>query len=102
MKTRRVRLTPEAVQDLLGTYDYLLPLIGDEAAARYVRRLREACEKLGHFPERGSRRDDLLPGLRLVGVRRKATIAFIVQDGEVRIIRVFGRGRDVDGAFSEE
>jgi plasmid stabilization system protein ParE len=40
-------------------------------------------------------RSDILPRLRLVGYRRRATIAFIVQSDAVMILRIFQRGRDV-------
>ena len=47
------------------------------------------------FPLRGARRDDLHPGLRIVGYRRKASIAFQVKDGLVTIVRVFHGGQDI-------
>lgn len=41
-------------------------------------------------------RDDLWPYLRLVGYRRKATIAFQIRGDVVRIVRIYHRGRDID------
>nr|WP_250809652.1 hypothetical protein [Neorhizobium tomejilense] len=41
-------------------------------------------------------RDDIRPGLRLVGYRYKATIAFFVQEEVVFRAGIFHRGRNVD------
>jgi plasmid stabilization system protein ParE len=47
-------------------------------------------------------RDDIRPGIRLVGYRYKATIAFFVEEDVVFIARFFHRGRNVDLDESEE
>jgi hypothetical protein len=39
------------------------------------------------FPERGRRRDDLRPGLRIIGFGRRVTIAFHVADYAGRDLR---------------
>jgi toxin ParE1/3/4 len=41
---------------------------------------------LATFPERGTRRDDILPGLRTIGFERRATIAFRVLKTRVEIV----------------
>lgn len=60
------------------------------------------CEALDVFPGRGVRRDDLLPDLRLIGFRRRATIAFVVEPDRVVILGIFYGGRDVEGWFAEQ
>jgi toxin ParE1/3/4 len=45
-------------------------------------------------------REDVRPGLRLIGYRRSAAIAFVYLDGVAIILRVFGRGRDVEAELS--
>ena len=52
------------------------------------------------FPHRGHRRDDLRPGLRIMGFERRASIAFQVLPGEVVIVRIFFGGRDYEGILS--
>ena len=37
---------------------------------------RSYCLAFDYFPERGVRRDELRPGLRIVGFERRVTIAF--------------------------
>jgi toxin ParE1/3/4 len=51
---------------------------------------------LGTFPERGTRRDDLAPGLRTIGFERRATIAFRVGRTDVVIVRIFYGGQDFE------
>ncbi|MFB9951473.1 hypothetical protein ACFFP0_21705 [Rhizobium puerariae] len=45
-------------------------------------------------------REEIRPGLRLVGYRYRATIAFFMEADVVTVIRIFHRGRDVD--FGED
>ena len=54
------------------------------------------------FPERGTRRDDLRPGLRTTTYRRRVTIAFHVTETTVAIDRVLYGGRDLDAIFRED
>jgi toxin ParE1/3/4 len=44
--------------------------------------------------ERGHRRDDVRPGLRIVGFERRITIAFTVSAEDVTILRIFYAGRN--------
>jgi toxin ParE1/3/4 len=48
------------------------------------------------------RRDDIRPGLRVVGFERRGAIAFQVDDRRVTIPRILYRGRDLAGALSDE
>lgn len=81
--------------DLRNLYDYILADAGEPAARAYLEKLLEYCAGFDTFPERGIKRDDISPGLRLVGYRRRATIAFRVSDNVVTIIRIFHGGRNV-------
>jgi toxin ParE1/3/4 len=63
------------------------------------RRLRAACEKLAHFPNRGSPHDELAPGLRSVPFERRATIYYRVSAETVDIMHIAWAGRDSAGIF---
>ena len=52
--------------------------------------------RLATFPERGRRRDDILPGLRTIGFERRATIAFRVLKTRVEIVSIAYGGRDFE------
>jgi toxin ParE1/3/4 len=44
--------------------------------------------------ERGHRRDDVSPGLRIVGFERRVTIAFVADENQVTILRLFYGGQN--------
>lgn len=92
----KVLILPGAERDLHGLYAYVRDRNGPDVAINFIRRIRSHCEGFELFPERGMRRDDLRPGLRLVGFERRIVIAFIVYDETVEIGRIFYGGRNVD------
>jgi toxin ParE1/3/4 len=49
---------------------------------------------LSVFPKRGARRDDLRPGLRILGFERRAAIALQATAETVVILRILYGGRD--------
>jgi toxin ParE1/3/4 len=71
-----VEFSPEALADLLDLYDYISIRDGAERAIGYIGRIEDCCRSLASFPERGVRREDLRPGLRVLGFERRAVIAF--------------------------
>ena len=84
---------------LIGLYDYIAVESGHEIAGGYIERIETACMALATFPERGLQRDDIRPGLRVVGFERRATIAFQVRKTEVVIVRIFYGGQDYERAL---
>jgi toxin ParE1/3/4 len=100
--THKVVFRPAAAADLISIYDYIAEKSGFEGAAGYIDRIEVACMSLANFPERGTRHDDLAPGVRLIGFERSATIAFRVGRSTVRIVRVFYGGRDVENLLKGE
>lgn len=102
MKRHRIVFRPEAGSDLVELALYLAREVSPRRALAYTRRVRAACEKLRHFPERGTRRDDVRAGLRTVGFERRVTIAFLVTEETVEIIRVLYGGRDLEGILRDE
>jgi toxin ParE1/3/4 len=94
--THKVRFAPEAIRDLTELYRYILRRSGEPTVALgYVERVRRWCLTLADHPERGTRRDDLRPNLRVLGFERRVAIAFSLADGEVRILRIAYGGRDL-------
>ena len=89
MRRHRVTFRPAAERDLLRLYEYI-------ASAGSIERIEEACLSLGTFPERGTRRDDIRPRLRIMGYERRVTIAFQVGRAEVVIVRVLYAGQDYE------
>ena len=96
----RVVLRPDAVADLKSIFTYVAEQAGFDAAARYDRRLRDACGTLADFPNRGTPREDLAPGLRSIPFERRATIYYVVEREAVRIVRILHAGRDPGREFA--
>lgn len=93
-----------AEADLFAIYDYIADRAGDAIALRFVEAIEAYCLGLADAPERGTRRDDLRPGLRSVGFRRRATILFEVEDKAscVVIHGIYYAGRRVESWTDED
>ena len=91
----------DAEADLASIRDYITGARDREFALEFAERIVTYCESLADLPHRGTRRDEIMPGLRTVGWRRTVTVAFEVQDDarQVNILGIFYRGRDVFAAM---
>ena len=96
MRRYEVSFRPTAEADLFDLYQYLAHRAGRTVAGRYVHRIEAACMALERIPERGTRRDDIRAGLRVMGFERRATIVFQIIGNEVIIVRIFYGGRDYE------
>lgn len=94
MIRRRVIISPEAKQDLLDIYQWIANRASARTALAYIDRLEKHCLDFDLAAERGSPRDDVRPGLRVVGFERSLTTAFTVDEASVTILRLFRRGRN--------
>ncbi|WP_316016083.1 type II toxin-antitoxin system RelE/ParE family toxin [Roseobacter sp. HKCCA0434] len=102
MKERTVEFAPEAVDDLVQLYDWIATAASPETAIGYIDRIEAHCRRMGLASERGHRRDDIRPGLRIVGFERRVTIAFTVSETRVTILRLFYGGRNWEALFEPE
>ena len=101
--TRRVVYSPEARQQLTDLYSWIATQSGfPDRAEAFVSAILDYCDALGDFPMVGRARDDLRPGLRTVGYRRRAVIAFAVQEATVEIHGVYYRGQDYETLIAAE
>lgn len=101
MKRRRVEISDEARTDLIALYAWIAEAAGPDAALSYIERLERYCRGFDVASERGTQRDDIRPGLRIVGCERRVTIAFTVEDERVVFLRVFYGGQDWDKLIGE-
>jgi toxin ParE1/3/4 len=100
--TYRIEFAPEARDDLRELYLYIADHAGPDRAIAYIDRIEAFCRGLAEFPERGIRRDDLFPGLRVVGFERRISIAFGVRPTSVIFYRFLYGGRDLAALFQGE
>ena len=92
---------PEAEAQLVALFFHIAAAASPEIAARYTGAIVEQCEGLKTFPMRGARRDDIRPGLRVFGFRRRVSIAFEVTGEVVTILGIFYGGQNFEAAFKE-
>jgi toxin ParE1/3/4 len=98
----RVVFTPRAEAQLAGLYAYIAERGSALRADNYVGAIVAACRAIGALPLKGTKRDDIRPGLRTVGYKRRVTIAFSVERNAVVIHGVFYGGRDFERILSGE
>jgi toxin ParE1/3/4 len=92
-----IRLDEDAKADLRGIYTFIRKNGGSAATARgYINRLLGFLSGFDIFPHRGSLREHIRPGLRIVGFERRISVAFIVEDNEVVILRLLYGGQQFE------
>ncbi|MGB4584501.1 MAG: type II toxin-antitoxin system RelE/ParE family toxin [Rhodoferax sp.] len=91
--------TPEAMAQVEALYTYVSQAAGPDVASRYTNAIVTYCEGLHTFPLRGMRRDDIRPGLRIANYKKRAVIAFAVEDDVVSVIGVYYGGQDYESAL---
>jgi plasmid stabilization system protein ParE len=101
VKTYAVVFAPEAEDDLVELFDYITEQGSPVNAARYTDAIVAHCETLTSFPHRGMPREDIRPGLRITNYRKRAVIAFEVDEAAARvsILGVYYGGRDFERAL---
>jgi toxin ParE1/3/4 len=96
VKHRRVVFLPEAENDLVRLSGWIAERAGPAVAAAYVDRLAEYCLSFEIFAERGRHREDIRPGLRIVGFERRIAVAFVVEPEQVKILRLLYGGQQFE------
>ena len=97
----KVQFAPEARTDLVNLYLHIAQQAGDAVAWDYVDQIKHYCQGFADFPERGTARDDIAPGLRIVGFKRRISLAFSVGTDTVTFLRIMYGGRDVSSLVAE-
>jgi toxin ParE1/3/4 len=84
---------------LFQLFDWISAASSVNIAGRYADSLEKACLALDLASERGHKRDDVRPGLRIIGFERRVTIAFEVGADTVTILRLFYGGQNWEEQF---
>ena len=92
----------EALEQLEALYDFIADAGSPGNAAGFIEAIVLFCEGLGEFPHRGTLRDDLRPGLRTIGYRKRVVIAYAVLGETVAIVGIFYGGRDHEQVLQAE
>jgi plasmid stabilization system protein ParE len=88
---------PEAIQDLVDTWQLIYDRDGLQRADGVRARIEAFCRGLGDYPKIGTRHDERVFGLRSTGIPglRTVTLLFVVTSQKVTILRIGYLGRDV-------
>jgi toxin ParE1/3/4 len=97
-KPRRMAALTDSRQE---PFIHVAAVASPDFAARYTDAIMEQCESLKTFPMRGALRDDIRPGLRVLGFRRRVSIPFEVTCEVVTILGIFYGGQNFETAFNE-
>ena len=98
-KIYRVEEKPDVFLDYVAIAEHVERWTEDRALAdRTVDAIRAFITSLKEIPHRGTKRDDLRPGLRIVTFKRRTAIAIEIDEGAkvVTVLRVFYGGQDYE------
>ena len=98
----RVVFAPEAEEQLAALYGHIAAAASPDIAARYTDAIVSYCESLCAFPHRGTLRDDVRSGMRIISYKKRAVIAFDVDAEQVSIIGVFYGGQDYETILQDD
>lgn len=102
MIRRTVLYSRDALVDLRNLYDWIAADTGPATAHAYLERLQQAIRRMDIGSERGTRRDDIRPGIRVMGFERRVTIVFSVTDTQVVIVRLAYGGQNWESALAAD
>jgi plasmid stabilization system protein ParE len=94
-----VVFTPEALAQVEELFRYVAQAAGADAASRYTNAIVTYCEGLHSFALRGTRRDDIRPGLRITNYKKRAVAAFAVEADVVSVLGVYYGGQDYESVL---
>jgi plasmid stabilization system protein ParE len=88
--TRSVVYSPQARQQLTDIYHWIAAASSfADRAEGFASEIFDFCDGLASFPMLGVARDGLRPGLRIVGFRRRVTIAFVINEKTVEVLGIY-------------
>jgi toxin ParE1/3/4 len=77
----RVQYLPSFYEMLRNIEEYMVDHDRSDASIdRYRSTVFDTCEKFATFPNRGSRHDDVMPGLRTWNIEGETILAYVVED----------------------
>lgn len=98
----RIIFHAKAEAELEQLYDDIAERASPAVAWNFVAGIRDHCLGLSTFPQRGTERVEIMPGLRIIGYRRAVSIVFAVDGERVLILGIFYAGRNITPELLEE
>jgi toxin ParE1/3/4 len=98
----RIVFHPGAEAELEQLYDDIAERASPAIAWNFVAGIRDHCLGLSTFPQRGTERVEIMPGLRMIGYRRAVSVAFAVDGERVLILGILYAGRNITAELLED
>lgn len=95
-----VRLSPLAVEDLIALEAWIAGETDAAIVVSYITRIEQKIRALSNYPDRGTPREELAPGLRTLTFERNLIIAYRVQGHEVLVLRIISGRRELSSLFA--
>ena len=96
------RIQPGSLRATCRALPHIAEAASPDIAAQYTEAIVSYCDSLRTFPLRGTRRDDVRPGLRITNYKKRAVIAFDVDADVVSIIGVFYGGQNYETILHDD
>ena len=100
MKNYNVTWRPQARGDLLALYEWIADQADPDTAYEYVSKIEAHAAAFSTYPESGTAREDLAPGVRTIPYRRHTVIAYRVVEDMVEFLAIAYAVRDLGGSFN--
>jgi plasmid stabilization system protein ParE len=91
-----VIFSPEIEEQLVELYRYVAEAASPDVAVECTDAIVAHCEELKDFPQRGTMRDDIRPGLRITHYKKRTIIAFAVLDDTVAVLGIYYGGQNYE------
>lgn len=91
-KTYRVVWRQTATEDLYRLYDWIADHADPDTAFAHTSAIEAHVAELATYPNRGTPRDDIAPGVRTLNFRGQTVIAYRVGEA-VEVLRIFHAGQ---------
>ena len=96
-----VQFSPHALKQLERIYCYVAGKSSPVTALRFVSSIKDHCQTLSLIPYRGVPRDDIWPGLRLIGFQQSINIVFKITEESIIIVGIYYGGQNYADGFTE-
>jgi len=97
VEIEKLIISDQAADDLDQIWRHI-GIDNPSAADKLVEVIYENCLRIKKNPEIGRNRDELLPGIRCLGVK-KYLIFYRIKNQAVQIVRILSGYRDLDSIF---
>lgn len=101
MKQYRLEFGPDAATQLEELFEYVAESGSPSGAARFTESIVAFCERVAIAPMIGTPRDDVRPGLRTIGYKKRVVVAFVVGEEAVSVIGIYYGGREYESSLAQ-